>query len=154
MCHLVGVLAVATVLKVVVENRLNIEKIQHLEKEAEETMVAHPLIFLKWKVEISVVEKESAYAPLLPSLEQREKFEAVLRSLVWSYEPSEAFVSNTRSHLASDFLAVKWKSGMCVLNKGTLPALTPLTPFAFYNQAHWGRIAVITGRAKLFEATG
>lgn len=47
MCHLVGVLAVATVLKVVVENRLNIEKIQHLEKEAEETMVAHPLIFLK-----------------------------------------------------------------------------------------------------------
>lgn len=53
MCHLASVLAVVMVLKVVVENRLNIEKIQHLrtrdknDDDDNNIRVTWPLLFLK-----------------------------------------------------------------------------------------------------------
>lgn len=57
MCHLVGVLAVVMVLKVVVENRLNIEKIEHLRRRDCRNKGHSALSLFKMTVEISVVER-------------------------------------------------------------------------------------------------
>lgn len=61
MCYLVGVLVVVMVLKVVVENRLNIEKIEYLRRRDCRNKGYLVFFFFKMIVEISVVERVYVY---------------------------------------------------------------------------------------------
>lgn len=61
-CHLVGGPAVATVLKVVVENRLDIAKMKHLRERDWRNEGHSALSLFKMRTEISVVERIYLYS--------------------------------------------------------------------------------------------